>query len=633
MKKLIACCVLIATALVLAGCPQPTTPEVVKSSEKALLSFRFEQSKNSAVLTQDYVGSWNALQQKWTVGPLPAGTNVTALIATFTASASATVAISGTAQTSGVTANNFSTAKVYTVTAEDGSTATYTVEVTVTPPSSAKDITAYSLSDGTTNFVGVINEDALPNPTITVSIPGAINRDGLIATFTLSDAMAVATVSATPQVSGTTPNNFGSSVDYLVTAEDSSTKTYSVSVVEPEPIILSEYYEGAIGNNKYIEIANIGSTDVDLSSYSIRSYTNGGSSTTPYALSGTLAAGKCIVLVNDAYTAATLNAVAALSTTVGDANGWKVLLAGATYSFINFNGNDAIELLKNSNKIDIIGNPISSLDFGKDVRMIKRPYLTGAQTWNNADYRSIPVTTGTATTEDDNAGIHTFIPTGASFVDFYVNGLKATIVGTNISITIERANAVGIVCGFTTTAASVKVNGIEQETMVTQNDFSSPVDYVVSTDATTQTYTVTVTLLPPPTMMQLDPIHGHTSFAGGIATAITNVSSGATPGTEYLLDGSNTTAWQVGVNEGSDVAITGVVAAVNNDYILIRDSDNIIRISKAGAFASPSFQVGDKISVTNCRAGKLDSTGAPPNKKEGLMQVTQIGRASGRERV
>ncbi|HRS66675.1 MAG TPA: hypothetical protein P5519_12405, partial [Spirochaetia bacterium] len=237
MKKLIACCVLIITALVLAGCPQPTNPEATKSSEKALLTFKFEQAKNTAVLTTDYVGSWNPILQKWTVGPLPAGTNVTSLVATFTVSDKATVTVNGVTQTSGVTANDFSTPKTYTVTAEDGSTATYTVEVTVAQPSSAKDITAYSLTDGTYNFVGVIDENATPNPTITVSIPAAIGRTNLIATFTLSDSHAVAKVGDTVQVSGTTQNNFTNPVNYVVTAQDNTTKTYTVTVVAPTPAV------------------------------------------------------------------------------------------------------------------------------------------------------------------------------------------------------------------------------------------------------------------------------------------------------------------------------------------------------------------------------------------------------------
>ena len=61
---------------------------------------------------------------------VPFGTNVTALVATFTTTG-ASVTIGGTSQTSGVTANNFSNPVTYTVTAADASTQAYVVTVTV----------------------------------------------------------------------------------------------------------------------------------------------------------------------------------------------------------------------------------------------------------------------------------------------------------------------------------------------------------------------------------------------------------------------------------------------------------------------------------------------------------------------
>ena len=61
---------------------------------------------------------------------MPVGTNVTALIATYTTSG-ASVNIGGTPQTSGLTANDFTNPVVYTVVAADGTTQGYTVTVTV----------------------------------------------------------------------------------------------------------------------------------------------------------------------------------------------------------------------------------------------------------------------------------------------------------------------------------------------------------------------------------------------------------------------------------------------------------------------------------------------------------------------
>ncbi|GFE56853.1 DUF5018 domain-containing protein [Geobacter sp. AOG1] len=62
--------------------------------------------------------------------PVPYGTNVTGLVATFTTTG-ASVKVGGAVQVSGTTANNFTNIVAYTVTAEDNSVATYTVRVTI----------------------------------------------------------------------------------------------------------------------------------------------------------------------------------------------------------------------------------------------------------------------------------------------------------------------------------------------------------------------------------------------------------------------------------------------------------------------------------------------------------------------
>ena len=149
---------------------------------------------------------------------MPFGRNVTALVATFTTTGAA-VKVGTTAQTSGTTANNFTSPVPYIVAAADGTTATYTVTVTVAS-ASAKAITSYSLA----GITGTINETL---KTISVAMPFGTNVTALVATFSTTGASVK--VVTTVQTSGTTANDFTNPVQYIVTAGDTSTATYAVT--------------------------------------------------------------------------------------------------------------------------------------------------------------------------------------------------------------------------------------------------------------------------------------------------------------------------------------------------------------------------------------------------------------------
>ncbi len=97
-----------------------------KSSAKNITAFVFTDTANSA-LSQDIVGTISGTGITLTV---PSGTDVTALVASFTTTGTS-VSIGATVQQSGVTANNFTGMVTYTVTAQDGSTKDYTVTVTI----------------------------------------------------------------------------------------------------------------------------------------------------------------------------------------------------------------------------------------------------------------------------------------------------------------------------------------------------------------------------------------------------------------------------------------------------------------------------------------------------------------------
>ncbi|REK75587.1 cadherin-like beta sandwich domain-containing protein [Paenibacillus paeoniae] len=110
------------------------------------------------------------------------------------------------------------------VTAQDGTTTrTYTINVT-RAKSSERDLTAFSFQGLTPAVTGTID-----GTDISLNVPYGTNRSALIASFTHSE-QATVTVGAAVQISGTTPNNFNTPVIYTVTAEDGSTKAYTVTV-------------------------------------------------------------------------------------------------------------------------------------------------------------------------------------------------------------------------------------------------------------------------------------------------------------------------------------------------------------------------------------------------------------------
>jgi hypothetical protein len=157
---------------------------------------------------------------------VPFSTNLNGMVASFTNSYLSTVRVSGVMQTSGVTSNNFTTSLVYSVFAEDGGVQNYVVNVARNPISSAKQILDYRFLGLAADAVGVIQEE---DGLIIVTIPWSANLNNLVASFVTSPTATVKVGSAL-QESGVTSHSFSSPVLYTVTAENGSTKHYSVIV-------------------------------------------------------------------------------------------------------------------------------------------------------------------------------------------------------------------------------------------------------------------------------------------------------------------------------------------------------------------------------------------------------------------
>lgn len=85
--------------------------------------------------------------------------------------------------------------------------------------SSSREITSFSIL-GQTGIIGT--------STIGVTVPGGTNPNGLVATFSITGESV--NINGVNQISGTTANNFTTPKVYTVTAADSTTKNYTVTV-------------------------------------------------------------------------------------------------------------------------------------------------------------------------------------------------------------------------------------------------------------------------------------------------------------------------------------------------------------------------------------------------------------------
>jgi hypothetical protein len=566
----------VVLALLFAGCSNPTqTPK--KSDAKALTSFTFEATKNPGVLTKDYAATYNDNNGKWEVGPLPAGTNVKALVATFAISAKASAAVGSTAQVSGTTANDFSSEVKYTITAEDGSTASYTVAVSVTVAATGKDMSAYSLMIGSDLKAATINGTA-----ISLIVAHGTDVTALKATFIVSSAKATVKVGATTQVSAETANDFTNPVSYVVTAEDQSTQTYTVTVtaLPEEKLMFTEYFEG-LSNNKYLEITNTGTTDIDLSAYTITEVYVGSDNTADSTknnvktLSGTLTAGKSVVYANSSYATATLTVANAMSTTASNGSSWLEKVADSS-NITYFNGNDPLVLSHSGVAVDRIG-PSDSVFDGADRLLVRKAGVSPVATYDATQWKSFAFGTANLAGDDWSAGNYASADTGSKMRLFAINGVRGTITtgsGTGtIAVSLPTGTDVtALAPSFITDAASVTVASAEQTSASSTQNFTSPVSYVVSTGSSSTTYTVTVTLETPTTYTSTN-----YNFDGGLQALRTTIGSSATAVT-------------------LSATVTGIVTSIPaTNKFYIQDQNCGLCFFMTGA--SANIKVGDKVSI------------------------------------
>lgn len=120
-----------------------------------------------------------------------------------------------------------------------------------------------------------------------------------------------------------------------------STVTVTEPVVQPPPpsgagLLITRYFEGSSGNNKAIQLTNEGASPVDLSTCAIELYTNGNTSGSTIALSGSLPAGADFLACHGSFSFST---------------GAPCDLSGN----LSFNGDDALALVCGGTVLDVVG--------------------------------------------------------------------------------------------------------------------------------------------------------------------------------------------------------------------------------------------------------------------------------------
>ncbi len=173
---------------------------------KAITAFNFKG------LTPNVTGTVNEASKTIAL-TVPYGTYVTSLVPTITHTGASVSPNTGVAQ-------NFTNPVTYTVTAADSSTQQYTVTVTVAADP-AKAITAFNFKGLTPNVTGTVNE---ASKTIALTVPYGTDVTSLVPTITHTGA------SVSPNTG--VAQNFTNPVEYTVTAADSATQKYTVTVTK-----------------------------------------------------------------------------------------------------------------------------------------------------------------------------------------------------------------------------------------------------------------------------------------------------------------------------------------------------------------------------------------------------------------
>jgi len=217
-----------AMLVFLVSCKVTETPVTF---EKKIIEFKFLKTNNPALKSDSLVGVINDTTHTITVPVGQFGVDVRSLTPTFNVSNLVSIAIGKTAQENNKTANDFSSPMVYTLTAVDGSTQDYSVNVNL-PEYSLCKLQNISFKSAFNNNLAFDVKGIINDTTHMVNIVMPIGTDitALKASFAIS-TKASASIGGIMQVSDVTVNDFTTPKILIVTSVDGTkTQEYTINV-------------------------------------------------------------------------------------------------------------------------------------------------------------------------------------------------------------------------------------------------------------------------------------------------------------------------------------------------------------------------------------------------------------------
>jgi hypothetical protein len=545
-------------------------------SAKAITSFSFVSPSATGTINE---------ATKTIAVTVPYGTDVTTLVATFITTGKS-VNIGSTTQVSGTTPNNFTAPVLYKVTAVNGTSASYTVAVT-TAANTAKAITAFSFT--TPAAVGSIDETA---KTIAVTVPYGTVVTNLVATFITTGASV--RVGATAQVSGTTPNDYTGSVAYVVTAADSSSVTYTVTVtvaLNSAKAVTSFSLLGISGTideaAKTIAVTVPYGTDVTAL---VATFTTTGTNVaigSTIQVSGTTANNFTNPVAYVVTAADSTTATYTVTVTIS-LNPAKEITA---FSFPSVPATGAIDDIAKTIAVQVMWNTdVTTLaatftTTGASVRVGSTIQANGTTTndfTNPVAYVVTAADSSTATyTVTVTKGVAPKALTSFSIVSPVTIGAINETLKTAFVIVPQGTTLTSLIATFTTTGASVEVGSTAQVSGTTPNDFTGPITYtVVGGDGLTVDYAVTVIS----SAINLPRTGQVTSYAAGddgaLQKGVPIPSSRFTLGVQTITDALTGLMWARYANTPVYTGVTSTCAAGArtwqgaSDYIVCLNANN-----------------------------------------------------------